>query len=202
MRVRHGDAEAGPVEQLAVVLAVAARDRLLRPEAEPVGDEREAAALAHVRVRELEEVRQRLGDEEAAREARLQLGLELVERVGIADGDELRRVAVELQVEGEPVQLPAAVDLSAYRIIQEGLTNALKHAHASRADVVVRYGRDEIQIDVRDDGRGVSSSDGLGHGLVGVRERVKLYGGRMSAGAVDGRGFLLSTNLPFRGKAQ
>ena len=95
MRVRHGDAEAGPVEELAVVLPVAARDRLLGAEAFPVRDEGESAPLVHARVGELEEVGQRLGDEEAAVEARLQLGLERVERQGIADGDELRRVAVE-----------------------------------------------------------------------------------------------------------
>ncbi len=95
MRVRDGDAEAGPVEELAVVLAVAARDGLRRGEAEPVGDELEPRALAHVRMRELEEVRQRLRDEEPAGEARLQLGLELVERLRVADGDELRRVVVQ-----------------------------------------------------------------------------------------------------------
>jgi signal transduction histidine kinase len=112
--------------------------------------------------------------------------------------DEIRRAGlpVELHVEGEPVPLPAAIDLSAYRIIQEGLTNALKHADAGHADVVVRYGDDELQIDVRDDGRGPSSSDGNGHGLVGIHERVKLYGGQMSAGAANGRGFLLTTRLP------
>ena len=95
-----------------------------------------------------------------------------------------------------PAPLPAAIDLSAYRIVQEGLTNALKHAHAGRADVVVRYLPDELQIEVRDDGDGPSESDGLGHGLVGIRERVKLYGGEMSTGAANGRGFVLSTRLP------
>jgi signal transduction histidine kinase len=72
---------------------------------------------------------------------------------------------------GEPFPLPRTLDLSAYRIVQEGLTNALKHAHASHADVVVGYRSDRLQIDVRDDGHGSSASDGLGHGLLGVRER-------------------------------
>ena len=98
--------------------------------------------------------------------------------------------------------LPHAIDLSAYRIVQEGLTNALKHANASHADVVVRYRPDELQIDVRDDGHGPSTSDGLGHGLVGIRERVKLYGGEMNAGAANGRGFILSTRLPLAGGGQ
>jgi signal transduction histidine kinase len=115
--------------------------------------------------------------------------------------EEIRRagLSVELHVEGDPVQLPHAIDLSAYRIVQEGLTNALKHAHADRADIVVRYRPDELQIDVRDDGHGPSNTDGLGHGLVGIRERVKLYGGQMSAGADNGRGFILSTRLPLVG---
>jgi signal transduction histidine kinase len=112
--------------------------------------------------------------------------------------DETRRsgLPVELHVEGEPVPLPDAIDLSAYRIVQEGLTNARKHAHASRADVLVRYGAGDVRIEVRDNGRGPSRSDGHGHGLVGVRERVNLYGGEMSAGRAPEGGFLLSTRLP------
>jgi signal transduction histidine kinase len=112
--------------------------------------------------------------------------------------DEVGRAGlpVRLHVDGEPFSLPRAIDLSAYRIIQEGLTNALKHAGASHADVSLRYAPDELQLEVRDDGRGTANSDGLGHGLVGVRERVKIYGGEMSAGTVNGGGFVLSTRLP------
>jgi len=104
---------------------------------------------------------------------------------------------VELHVDGEPFPLPRGVDLSAYRIVQEGLTNALKHARATDADVTVRYWPDELEIEVRDNGKGSATSDGLGHGLVGVRERVKIYGGEMTAGTATGGGFLLSTRLPF-----
>ena len=113
---------------------------------------------------------------------------------------EVRRsgLPVELELDGEPFALPDAIDVSAYRIVQEGLTNALKHAGATQARVVVRYRPEEIQIDVRDDGRGPGAGDARGLGLAGVRERVKLYGGEMSAGAVDGRGFVLSTRLPVR----
>jgi signal transduction histidine kinase len=103
---------------------------------------------------------------------------------------------VELHVDGQPVPLPRGVDLSAYRIVQEGLTNALKHARANAADVTVRYRPEELQIEVRDNGLGSSTTDGLGHGLVGVHERVKIYGGEMSAGAVAEGGFVLSTRLP------
>jgi signal transduction histidine kinase len=114
----------------------------------------------------------------------------LLEEIGRAG------LPVQLHVDGEPVALPRGIDLSAYRIVQEGLTNALKHAHASNADVTVRYRPDELHIEVRDNGEGSSTSDGLGHGLVGVRERVKIYGGEMSAGTANGSGFILSTRLP------
>ena len=107
-----------------------------------------------------------------------------------------------LHVDGEPFPLPRGVDLSAYRIVQEGLTNALKHANASDADVTVRYRPDEVEIEVRDNGGGVAKSDGLGHGLVGVRERVKIYGGEMSAGTTSEGGFVLSTRLPIAAEAQ
>jgi signal transduction histidine kinase len=115
--------------------------------------------------------------------------------------DEVGRAGlpVRLHVEGEPFPLPRAIDLSAYRIVQEGLTNALKHARASHVDVVVRYGSDELQIEVRDDGVGTLTSDGLGHGLVGIRERVKIYGGEMTAGPASEGGFTLSTRLPVSG---
>ena len=114
--------------------------------------------------------------------------------------DEVRRagLAVDLHVEGEPYTLPAALDLSAYRIVQEGLTNALKHARAGRADVTVRYAPGEVRIDVHDDGRGLATTDGLGHGLVGIRERVTIFGGEMTAGSANGGGFTLSTRLPVK----
>ena len=104
---------------------------------------------------------------------------------------------VELHVDGDPFPLPRGIDLSAYRILQEGLTNALKHARATNANVRVRYRPDELQLEVRDNGMGSSTSDGLGHGLVGIRERVKLYGGDMTAGPASEGGYVLSTRLPF-----
>jgi signal transduction histidine kinase len=109
---------------------------------------------------------------------------------------------VRVHVDGEPFSLPRGIDLSAYRIVQEGLTNALKHAGASQADVTVHYMPDELQLEVRDDGKGSVTSDGLGHGLVGIRERVKIYGGEMSAGASTEGGFALSTRLPVSGESQ
>jgi signal transduction histidine kinase len=118
--------------------------------------------------------------------------------------DEVGRAGlpVHLHVDGEPFPLPRAIDLSAYRIVQEGLTNALKHSRASAADVTVRYRADELQLEVRDDGRGSATSDGLGHGLVGIRERVKIYGGEMTAGTATEGGFVLSTRLPIGSDAR
>jgi signal transduction histidine kinase len=115
--------------------------------------------------------------------------------------DEVRRAGlpVELHIEGEPCRLPPAIDLSAYRIVQEGLTNALKHARAGHADVTLRYAPDEVQIVVRDDGRAVSPSNNPGYGLAGMQERVKIYGGEMSAGSENGGGFVLRTRLPLAG---
>jgi signal transduction histidine kinase len=132
-------------------------------------------------------------------------GLELTPQPGL-DGlnsllEEIGRAGlpVELHIDGRPFALPRGIDLSAYRIVQEGLTNALKHAQATGADVTVRYRPDEVEIQVRDNGHGAGTSDGLGHGLVGVRERVKIYGGEMSAGKENGGGFVLSTRLPLSG---
>ena len=80
--------------------------------------------------------------------------------------------------------------------MQEGLTNSLKHAQASRADVTVRYRPDELELEVRDDGRAPRRANGHGHGLVGVRERVKIYGGEMDAGTAPEGGFVLNARLP------
>jgi signal transduction histidine kinase len=103
---------------------------------------------------------------------------------------------VDLSVEGEPIELPPGVDLSAYRIVQEALTNALKHAGPATARVVVRYGKDDLELEIADTGPGAAASDGEGHGLVGMRERVSLYGGRLEAGPRDGGGFAVRARLP------
>ena len=111
-------------------------------------------------------------------------------------------LGVRLQVHGQPVPLPPGLDLSAYRIVQEGLTNSLKHSAASQADVEVSFGPSELQLEVRDNGKGgASTNEGPGHGLVGVRERVKIYGGDMSAGVSRAGGFVLRARLPLDGGA-
>jgi signal transduction histidine kinase len=105
---------------------------------------------------------------------------------------------VDLEIEGEPVPLPAGVDLTAYRLVQEGLTNTIKHASAKHADVRVRYDGDHVEIEVFDDGRGVDGKAATagGHGLVGMRERVSIYGGELEAGARAEGGYRLRARLP------
>ncbi|WP_217923704.1 sensor histidine kinase [Miltoncostaea oceani] len=105
---------------------------------------------------------------------------------------------VEVSVAGDPRPLPPGIDLSAYRIVQEGLTNALKHAGPARAHVALEYGPRELRLEVSDDGRGHDpSDDGLGHGLLGMRERVACYGGDLQAGPRDdAAGFALRARLP------
>ena len=129
-------------------------------------------------------------------------GVELSPQPGLDNLDSLLEdigragLPVRLHVDGDPFRLPRAIDLSAYRIVQEGLTNSLKHARASHADVTVRYRSDELDLDVADDGAGAATGDGLGYGLVGIRERVKIYGGEMAAGPAPEGGFILSARLP------
>jgi signal transduction histidine kinase len=112
-------------------------------------------------------------------------------------------LSVELLVEGEPVELPAGVDLTAYRVVQEALTNSLKHAGSTRAEVTVSYEPNELVLSIEDDGMGAPADDGLGglgggHGLAGMRERVELYGGLLQAGRRRGGGFAVRARLPTR----
>jgi signal transduction histidine kinase len=115
--------------------------------------------------------------------------LEQVERAGLP---------VRLEIEGERVPLPPGVDLCAYRIVQEGLTNALKHAGPARAEVLLRYAPRALDVEIRDDGRGASQANGdpAGHGLIGMRERVALYGGALETGPREGGGFEVRARFP------
>ena len=107
---------------------------------------------------------------------------------------------VELRVEGAPHPLPLGVDVSAFRIVQEALTNALKHAgRPARAWVTVRYEPGAVEVEIEDNGNGGGIGGGTGHGLVGMRERVALYGGRLDAGRSDGGGYTVKARLPLGG---
>ncbi len=102
---------------------------------------------------------------------------------------------VELEVIGEPLQLAPGVDLTAYRILQEALTNAIKHAGPTTARLRVLYSADAVEVEVLDDGRG-GPANGAGHGLVGMRERVELYRGSLDAGPRPDGGFRVHARLP------
>jgi signal transduction histidine kinase len=175
----------------------------------------QVGAVRHKLPQTLEEDRDALGRvEQAGRTALAEMrrllgamrrdgdGIELGPQPGLDGLDSLVEdvnragLPVRLHVDGEPFSLPRALDLSAYRIVQEGLTNALKHAHASRAEVTVRYRPDELELEVADDGQGPATTNGHGHGLVGIRERVHIYDGEMRAGAAPAGGFILSARLP------
>jgi signal transduction histidine kinase len=134
-------------------------------------------------------------------------GIELAPQPGLDSLDSLADdvaragLPVRIHLDGDPVALPRAIDLSSYRIVQEGLTNALKHARATQADVTIRYRANRVELEVRDDGLGAATSDGLGHGLVGIGERVKIYGGEMTAGPAPDGGFVLAARLPVENRA-
>jgi signal transduction histidine kinase len=103
---------------------------------------------------------------------------------------------VQLAVEGAPRDLPPGVDMSAFRIVQEALTNALTHAGPAHARVVLRYREDDLELEISDDGPGGGESTGSGYGLVGMRERVLVYGGELEAGRQPGGGYALRVRLP------
>jgi signal transduction histidine kinase len=103
---------------------------------------------------------------------------------------------VELAVEGAPVELDPGLDLTAYRIIQEALTNTIKHAGMVQTRVTVAYGTDDLTLEIADDGPGQSGSGDGGQGLVGMRERVRVYGGELEAHARNGRGFVVRARIP------
>jgi signal transduction histidine kinase len=113
-------------------------------------------------------------------------------------------LSVHVHVEGDRVRLPAGVDLTAYRVVQEALTNTLKHGGRAQASVTVSYEPNEVVLSIEDDGVGTGGSGdelgelGGGHGLVGMRERVALYGGLLQAGPRDNGGFAVRARLPTR----
>jgi signal transduction histidine kinase len=125
---------------------------------------------------------------------------------GLADLDQLvagiadAGLTVELAVEGTPLDIPSGVDLAGYRIIQEGLTNVLRHSAARTAQVTVRYGRDCLELGVSDPGpaRTRTAQPG-GSGLIGMRERIMLYGGTLESGPTAAGGYAVRATLPLPG---
>jgi signal transduction histidine kinase len=115
--------------------------------------------------------------------------------------DSVRRAGlpVEVAVDGELPQLPAGVDVSAYRIVQEALTNTLKHAGAASARVAVSCHGGALELEITDDGDGTGNGAGSGHGLLGMRERAKVYGGAFSSGPRPEGGYAVRVSLPIEG---
>ena len=111
---------------------------------------------------------------------------------------------VHLDVTGEPRDLPAGVDLAAYRIIQESLTNVVRHARAASARIAIAYRRADVLIEIEDDGRGTADpgKETLGgNGMLGMRERATALGGELEAGPQAGGGFRVTARLPLDGAA-
>jgi signal transduction histidine kinase len=115
---------------------------------------------------------------------------ELIDRVRVAG------LPVTLTIEGSPVDLPPGIDLSAYRIVQEALTNSLAHAGSATASVLVRYRPDGLDLEIADTGSGPSRRAVAGNGLIGMRERVSLYDGSLETGVRPGGGFVVVARLP------
>jgi signal transduction histidine kinase len=173
------------------------------------GAERSVLGEANASTREVLETVEQIG-RSALTEMRRLLGMlrgdadePLTPQPGLADVptlvEQLRAAGlpVELHVDGAPRELPVGIELSAYRIVQEALTNALKHAGGARAAVRIRYGADSLELEVADDGIGHGASRaGPGQGLVGMRERVSLYGGRLDARRDPAGGFVVRAKLP------
>jgi signal transduction histidine kinase len=103
---------------------------------------------------------------------------------------------IELRIDGAPEPLPPGVDVAAYRIVQEALTNALKYSGGARTEVVVRYKSDGIEVEVIDEGTISTPADGIGRGLVGMQERVALFGGTVEAGKRSEGGYAVIARLP------
>ena len=133
----------------------------------------------------------------------------LTPQPSLADLGELVRgvreagLPVTLRIDGEPCQLSQALGLSAFRIVQEALTNALKHAGPAQAEVTIRYQAAAVELEIRDTGEGRDGQPGPeqrarnGHGLVGMRERVAMFGGEFTAAPAPSGGYLVRARMPF-----
>jgi signal transduction histidine kinase len=130
-----------------------------------------------------------------------ELGPELAPQPGLDQLDALLAgmreagLPVELHIEGQAHPLPAGIELTAYRVVQEALTNALKHARPSQVDVLIHYGPAQLQVLIGNDGVSLGGNGG-GHGLIGMQERVSLYGGRLDAGSHADGEFRVQAEIP------
>lgn len=185
-----------------MVLQANAGERVAASKPEQAGEH--FAAIQATGRQALSELRRLLGvlrgADAGAASLEPQPGLSGIERLAA----EARRSGVEttVHVEGDPAVLPEAMQLSAYRVIQEALTNTLRHAGASRADIAIRCGTRALDVEVVDDGRSPATTDGsvrTGHGLIGMQERVHLFGGELEAGPRPEGGFRVWASFPLDG---
>jgi signal transduction histidine kinase len=167
-------------------------------DSDPQEAKRSLEAISRTSRSTLAEIRQMLGV------LRDDTGASYAPAPGLADLDRLVRdvedagLEVEVRRDGEQTELPPGVEFTAYRIVQEALTNVLKHAGPARATVSVGYEPGALRLEVLDDGRGVNGRAASGgHGLMGMRERVAVYGGTLEAGPCTGGGFRVAVRLPY-----
>jgi len=174
-----------------VVQAAAAGDVF---DSQPAKAREALASIEHTGREALTELRRLLGAVRAEDGKVPQPGLErlpaLIDQVRAAGLD------VDLNTDGDARQLPLGVDLSAYRIVQEALTNTLKHAHARRAEITLAYAHDALVVSITDDGRGSTGNGDQGQGLIGMRERVALYDGELEVGPRAEGGFAVAARFP------
>lgn len=182
--------------QASAARRIAARD--------PAGAAQSAGLIEQTGREALAELRQLFGPVHRGEAEGLegQPGLQRVDRLAVRARE--AGLPVELDVQGEHAPLPAGVDLAAFRVVQEGLTNAIKHAGDARAYITIRYSPADVTVEVADDGVGPGASEtprapGGGHGLVGMRERVAVYGGELTTGRRRGGGFAVRARLPLTG---
>jgi signal transduction histidine kinase len=184
------------------VIVVQARGGRRSIDTDPTATRGALDAIETTAVDALGEMRRLLGILRADDES-----IALAPRPGLRDLDRLVEqvreagLPVELVVEGDPIELAPGIDLSAYRIVQEALTNAMRHAGPTSARVLVRYGGSRLDLEVTDTGLGGSTGRGEGHGLLGMRERVALYGGQLEAGPQPDGGFSVRAELPLESGA-
>ncbi len=167
-------------------------------ESDPAEAKKSLEAISQTSRSALTEIRRLLGV------LREDAGASYAPAPGLAELDRLVRdvgaagLDVEVRHDGERTELPAGIDFTAYRIVQEALTNVLKHAGRARASVVVGYEGNALRLEIVDDGRGVNGETVPGgHGLLGMRERVGVYGGTFEAGPRTGGGFRVAARLPY-----
>jgi signal transduction histidine kinase len=182
---------------VSVIAVQAETARLTTPDMPDEGKQR-LAAIGQTARDSLTELRRLLGVLRAegtpAAVRSPQPGLDRLDE--LVDGARAAGTPVRLTLEGDAKPLPHGVDLTAYRIVQEALTNARRHAPGASVDVRVGYEPDKLRLRVSDDGPGPPVEDTSGHGLLGMQERAAMVGGRLRTGAAEGGGFLVEAELP------